>query len=330
MKSLSFTKSCSSFFLLALWALILCSCGNQPDKDKVLRLGYLPITDCLPVYIAQEKGLFEKHGLKVSLTAANGGPEIFKELEAGAIDIGFSNVVSLIKQVNAGRAFQSVFGSTLESETHMTHAIVSRANETQPLGASRFSLNGLNSLEELMLLNYLKNKEVEINAHLETQFKVMPFPQMLAALKNKEIDYACIVEPWITIAAQDEKNFKVVENYYPTENSGKALVATYVAKKEMIIEKEAMIKQFIAAMEEATDFLIKEEATARELMLKYIKLPEDLVYQIQIPEFGLNMEEPEWNKVIEVIYNPEFNFNHIFLQKPENKIQLKDVRYEAQ
>ncbi|HTO14338.1 MAG TPA: ABC transporter substrate-binding protein [Edaphocola sp.] len=313
--------------LASLLAFSLSSCKEQKDNDAVLRIGYLPITDCLPIYVAQEIGLFEKHGLKVDLMMASGGPEVFKELEAGAIDIGFSNVVTLIKQVNAGKAYQSVFGTTLEAEGHMTHAIVCRANEDIKFETANFAINALNNIEELMLLNHFKSQGLGIESSIEKQFKVVPFPQMLAALQNKEVDYACIVEPWITIAQKDPDYFKVIGNYYPVAKDDPALVATYVATKKTISEKKVMVNKFIDVMTEATDFIHNNETAARSFMLKYIKLPEELVTKVAIPKYGKSIEQKEWDKLIKIIYQPDLNINNAFLPKPEHKILFDDIRY---
>jgi len=150
---------------------------------------------------------------------------------------------------------------------------------------------------------------------------------MLAALQNKEVDYACIVEPWITLARKDTQNFKVIGNYYPVSGSSPALVASYVATQKTIQGKKVLVDKFIAAMEEATDFIIKDEKTARKFLLKYIKLSDSLVNEVAMPEFGTSIKDSEWDKIIHIIYQPEFNINKAFLPKPENKVSIENVRY---
>jgi hypothetical protein len=40
--------------------------GAKIEK-KALKLGYMPLSDCLPLLIAQDKGFFNQEGLKVEL-----------------------------------------------------------------------------------------------------------------------------------------------------------------------------------------------------------------------------------------------------------------------
>src|SRR5882672_4939688 len=49
--------------------------GRHPrpgSNSRPLRLGFVPLCDCAPLVMAQELGLFEKHGLRVHLSREPG------------------------------------------------------------------------------------------------------------------------------------------------------------------------------------------------------------------------------------------------------------------
>ena len=76
------------------------SSRNRPNS---IRLGYVPLTDCAPLAVAQETGIFEKYGLNVSLHRELGWATVRDRLFYGELDAA---------QSIAGIAFTLGFGLT--------------------------------------------------------------------------------------------------------------------------------------------------------------------------------------------------------------------------
>ncbi|MFO1490193.1 MAG: hypothetical protein U1F87_04595 [Kiritimatiellia bacterium] len=78
-------KTIHLVFLQLLFALLVSGCGRDPeplqgsDKSAVLRVAYLPIIPDLPLFVAQEQGLFHKRGLIAELKKIAGGNVKFSE-----------------------------------------------------------------------------------------------------------------------------------------------------------------------------------------------------------------------------------------------------------
>ena len=305
--------------------ILLSSCK---EKSKLINIGYLPIAECLPLYVAKEKGFFEKYGLEVELVSEPNGPTVFKELDAGAIAIGFSNVVALIKQTNAGKSYNSIFGATYETISNTNHSIFGRMNDKIAFDKAIFGINAHKNIEELMLLSYLNSKGYKIDSSTQSRFKEIPFPQMLSSLKDKEIDYACIVEPGITIAKNDTSNYLYVGNHYAVDSTSKTLVATYVSTTKNISENPEQIKKFIQAMQEATEYINNGNKDTRNFILTYSKLPENLLNKISLPEFSSKIDEKEFNKIVDLMYNPSLNVNNAFISNPEKRVDYNTIIFK--
>ena len=71
-------------FVFAL-GLILSACGS-PAKPAALKIAVLPIIDTLPMYVAQQEGLFTKHGVNVEFVSVASAPERDQLLAAGQAD----------------------------------------------------------------------------------------------------------------------------------------------------------------------------------------------------------------------------------------------------
>ena len=73
-----------------------------------IEVGVIPIVDVAPIYLGVEEGIFEKHGLDVTLTLAQGGAAIVPAVQNGQMDFDFSNVTSLVIGKSRGLPLQLV------------------------------------------------------------------------------------------------------------------------------------------------------------------------------------------------------------------------------
>lgn len=63
--------------------------------ETKLQVGTMKIGDLSPFFLAQEKGFFKDAGLDINVTAMVGGAAIQPALASGALNIGWSNVISV-------------------------------------------------------------------------------------------------------------------------------------------------------------------------------------------------------------------------------------------
>src|SRR5512134_4180564 len=70
--------------LLSL-VVFLSACAPQKTADT-LKIAVLPIIDTLPMYVAQQEGLFAKHGVNVEFVPVASAPERDQLLAAGGAD----------------------------------------------------------------------------------------------------------------------------------------------------------------------------------------------------------------------------------------------------
>lgn len=74
----------------------------QP-KDDAVRIGVLPVIDTLPLYAAQEQGLFEKAGVKVKLVPFNSAAECIEAFKAHEIDGFFGDMIKTLILKGSGQ-----------------------------------------------------------------------------------------------------------------------------------------------------------------------------------------------------------------------------------
>ena len=91
-----FTFALGLIFILGL---MLSGCSpkqGEPAEPVTLRIAVLPILDTLPMYVAQQEGLFAKHGVNVEFVPVASAPERDQVVSAGQADGMINETVSTI------------------------------------------------------------------------------------------------------------------------------------------------------------------------------------------------------------------------------------------
>jgi ABC-type nitrate/sulfonate/bicarbonate transport system substrate-binding protein len=189
--------------------------ANFSGSHAVLRLGFVPLTDCAPLVMAHELGIFHKFGLRVTLHRELGWASIrdkiiYGELEAAhaiaampvAATLGLGsircdcltglvlnlhgNAITLsnalwVRGIRDGVTLRDEI-KRLRSEKVFTFGVV------YPFSSHRYLLQ-----RWLMALGIDPKRDVRI--------VVVPPAQMVANLKTGNLDGFCVGEPWNSVAA---------------------------------------------------------------------------------------------------------------------------------
>lgn len=183
-------------------------------KPKPIVLGFNPETDCAPIVVAYEMGLFKKHGANVELQRELSWKNIQDKICRGQLDaaqapgalpylmnLGLtpekcdcvsSMVLSL--QGNAITISRALWDAGVEdAESLREHIVHDKRTYTFGVGCplgSQYSL----------LCQWLKTADIPHNVKV----RIMPAPasQMFPLLKMGYLDGYCIGEPWNSVAVQ--------------------------------------------------------------------------------------------------------------------------------
>jgi len=281
----------TKILIITLFISILVAC--KAKQEQSLNIGYIPIAECAQLYVAQQLGLFEKYHIKVNMIPLAGGAKILNALNSKDVDVGFTNVLSLIMHKSQGSDFYSIFGGTYETPSNQNHALLI-TGKNKSLSADDFkkgtilALNTNKNIEELMCKKYFKSKGINWD---DIRTIEVDFPKMLPMLESGQIDICSIVEPFITISSGNPKISRLDNQYLATTKQ--CLVATYASSNEIIGKKKQALLKFIQAMDEATDFINNNETQARNIIGNYTKIPTELLSRIGLSKFEKNIKEDD-------------------------------------
>lgn len=90
---------CSALALVAV--LGLGACGTQQDTDSI-RIGTMPTEDILPMWVAEQEGLFEKAGINAEIVVFDSAQGLSAALTAGEVDIAMTDPMRAVKLCESG------------------------------------------------------------------------------------------------------------------------------------------------------------------------------------------------------------------------------------
>lgn len=185
--------------------------GRQQKGNHRLRLGFVPLSDCAPIAVAMEMGIFTRYGLNVTLSRELGWASVrdkmfYGDLDAAqsiagiafALGMGFSELrcevaVPLILNLHGNAITLSTelkpseIGKGEGLPSHLGHSW--KKDRPFTLAAThRFSSH------HILLFNWLRRHGLSAPSDVEIIF--LPPPLMPRHLKAGHIDGYCVGEPW--------------------------------------------------------------------------------------------------------------------------------------
>src|SRR5438105_74339 len=137
-------QSVTFFFLILVTKLLLPSTGFSQEK---IRIG-VPLfpTVSYPVFIAQEKGFFEKNGLKAEIIRINSEPTTYQALISGDIDATSGAPTGLVQSNLQGVPVVSL--GSWDNLVSYTMATREKIDDLSQLRGKKIGVNRLGGSQE--------------------------------------------------------------------------------------------------------------------------------------------------------------------------------------
>ncbi len=189
---------------------------NLTAPHAALRVGFVPLTDCAPVVMAHELGLFRKYGLRVALHRELGWATIRDKVIHGELDaahaiasmpvaatLGFGSVAcecvsALVLNLNGN----AITLSTELARRGIRDGAALREETRRTRGERMFTFGAVYPFSSHLYLLRKWLSSFEIDPDRDVRIVIVPPPQMVANLKAGNLDGFCVGEPWNSVAVQ--------------------------------------------------------------------------------------------------------------------------------
>jgi nitrate/nitrite transport system substrate-binding protein len=300
------------FFLFApVLLLILTSAApvnvNVP-QDNIIRLGFIPLTDCAPIVMAKELGLFKKYGVNVEVTKEASWANVRDKILTGELD-GAHCLFSMPFSVYTG------VGGKAGSEMKIAMIL---NNNGQAITLSKefcgkVGFKQMNKLAPAVDARLKAGKEVTFAgtfpggthdiwlrywlaaagvSQKTSKIITIPPPQMVANMKVGNMDGFCVGEPWNGVAVKQNIGFTQIATQDIWEHHPeKALV---VNKKFSETRREDLKKVMMAVLE-ACKWLDNRanRKRASEIIGRapYVNAPADVIEARLMGDYNLGCDQ---------------------------------------
>ncbi|MCP3800080.1 ABC transporter substrate-binding protein [Allokutzneria sp. A3M-2-11 16] len=170
----------------------------KPERGT-LRIGVLPSVDVAPLYLARNEKLFSAAGLQVELIVVNDDNSAVQQLESQTLDIAFASHVTLLRAVHSGKELQLQGEAYQAARNTMALVTLADSDYDNPgeIQKPKIAVNRKDDLGTLTTESVLQTANVKKD---NIKWSPIAFADMADALRNKSVDAAWMVEPWITKA----------------------------------------------------------------------------------------------------------------------------------
>ena len=267
--------------VLALLSLVIVLSACSQQTIGMLRIAVLPIIDTLPMFVAQQEGLFEKHGVNVEFIPVASAPERDQLIAAGAAD-GTINETLAVMLFNKEDIQMQIVRYALRPTEENGHFFILASNES---GIS--SIDGLKGVEigvsQGTVIEYVTERLLQADGFTTEDIKTIAVPKIpdrMALLASGELEAGVMPDPLASLVVSQGGVIVADDSNHP--EYGFSVISF---RKDMIEANPEAIKGFLAAIEEATGMLNAEPAKYKTLLSEQKLVPPPLLEAYQIPVF---------------------------------------------
>lgn len=269
---------------------------NNPSSGKPLKIAVLPIIDTLPMYVAQQEGLFAKHGVGVEFVPVASAPERDQLLAAGGAD-GTINETLAVMLFNKEAPQMQVVRYALRPTEDNGHFFIIASPKS---GISYTDeLKGVEiGVSQGTVIEYVTDRLLQAEGFTADELKTIAVPKIsdrMALLASGELQAGVMPDPLAALVVGQGGKIVIDDSQHP--EYGFSVISF---RKDAIDANPQAIQGFLAAIEEATALLNADPAKYRDVLSEQKLVPAPLLEAYQAPKFpaaGVPTES-EWQDAL--------------------------------
>jgi NitT/TauT family transport system substrate-binding protein len=296
----------TNFILLA--GLFLTACQGTPalqpgssqesatGEPVTLKIAVLPILDALPMYVAEQEGLFAAHNVNVTFIPAASAAERDQIIVAGQADGLINELVSTVLY-NKDQVQVQVVRFARVATTHYPQYYILASKQSGITKAEE--LKGIEiGISQGTVIEYVTDRLLQAEGLAAEDIKTIAVPKIpdrMALLASGELGAATMPDPLSLLAIQQGAVLVLDDTHHPDYS-----YSTIAFRKAVIDQNPGAIRNFLMAIEEATAKINANPSRWANLLTEKQLVPASLVGNYQIPTYPAAgvPSETQWNDVM--------------------------------
>lgn len=286
-----------TFISTLSFLLLLSACAPSAPQDTVtLKIAVLPIIDTLPMYVAQQEGLFVEHNLNVEFVPVASAPERDQLLVAGQVD-GTINETLAVMLFNRETVQLQAVRYALRPAPGYGHFFILASGQS---GIT--SVEGLKGVEigvsQGTVIEYVTERLLQAEGFTAEEIQTIAVPKIpdrMSLLASGELQAGVMPDPLASLVVAQGGVIVADDSAHP--EYGFSIISF---RKAVIDANPEAVRGFLSAVEEATSLLNADPAKYRNLLSEQNLVPPPLLETYQTPPFppaGVPTQA-EWNDAL--------------------------------
>jgi NitT/TauT family transport system substrate-binding protein len=258
-----------ALFLLSLPA----GLSAQGQSLTRMRVSYSSIgAASLPTWVGTDTGIFNKHGLDVSLIYIGGGPR--------AMATTIANETQITQGAGTGSILARLGGAdtvtvaTTINTTPQSLMVIPEIRSAKELKGKKLGVTRFGALSDFGVRKYLQTVGLDAETDV-TLLQIGGLPEILAAMQSGAIHGGALSSPALTKAKQlgfrELMDLGELGIRYPG--------TSYMTTEAYIKNHRALVIQFLKGVIESTHYLNRNKEVAIRVLKKYTKIDEPPVLE---------------------------------------------------
>jgi len=296
---------CISIFIFSITTLIISGCSQlapqatqpPPSEPVAIRMAILPILDNLPMYVAQQEGLFEANNVSVEFIPVGSAAERDQVIVAGRADGMINETISTLLYNKDKPQVQIVGFSRTATPTNSQYSILGAGNSGIE---STEGLKGVDiGISEGTIIEYITDRLLEAEGFSSDDISTIAVPKItdrMALLGSGELKAATLPDPLSSLAIQQGARVVIDDTSHPEFG-----YSTYSFVIPFIESYPEAVRGFLAAVAKATEMINANPTQWETVLTEQNLIPAPLVGNYTIPPFPAPSvpSQAQWQDALE-------------------------------
>jgi NitT/TauT family transport system substrate-binding protein len=266
-------------------------------EQSHITVGALPVIDDAGLYLANKLGYFKQEGLTVTIAPVTQSTQAIPDMLHGSIAIiSGANYVSFFEAQAKGTVSFKVLaeGVTCQPDTFGVAALPSSGiSKPADLAGKTIAVNLLNNIQTLTLNAVLKADGVNPSS---VHYIVIPFPNMIAALKAHQVNAISAVQPFLTGAEATDGAKQVVSSCDgPVAHMP---MSGYFATQTWAQQNPNTARAFQTALLKAQAYANANPGAVKSILPTYIKITPQAASKVTLGMYPSTLDPAQLQQVL--------------------------------
>jgi NitT/TauT family transport system substrate-binding protein len=257
---------------------------------QTMHVATLPFDAGSELFYGLDMGFFAKAGIDLKLETQQSGPAIAAAVASGALDAGFSNVVSIAAAYKRGLPFVFIAPGAIYTSAAPSTVLMVRSDSPirtgRDMNGKILGVNGLKNIAQYAPAYWIDRNGGDSST---VKFVEVAPAEDYAAIDTRRLDACNVAEPQIT---EMKPIGRILGKPYDLLGEG-WMIAGYFSTHQWADEHADLYRRFVSVLRETAQWANKNQDKSADILSKYTKLDPQLIRSGVRARFGEGVVTPE-------------------------------------